>query len=106
MDDERAKELLAKERERIENAIAALNREGPDATTDEPGDKDDENLYQAETDAGTAQDLEAELAGVERAEERLAEGTFGVSVVSGKPIPDERLEALPTADRTVDELSS
>jgi DnaK suppressor protein len=104
MDADRAKELLAAERERVEKAIAALNREGPEATADEPGDQDGENLYQAETDAGAAQDLEAELAAIERAEARLAEGTFGVSVVSGEPIPDERLEALPTADRTVDEL--
>jgi DnaK suppressor protein len=106
VDPDRAKELLAAERERIENAIEALKRGGPDSTTDEPGDQDSENLYQAETDAGTEQDLEAELAAVERAEARLAEGTFGVSVVSGKPIPDERLEARPTADRTVDELPS
>jgi DnaK suppressor protein len=104
MDAERAKELLSSERKRIENALAALKREGPNATADEPGDQDSENLYQAEADAGTEQDLEAELAAVERAEARLAEGTFGVSVVSGKAIPDERLEALPTADRTVDEL--
>jgi DnaK suppressor protein len=106
VDEARAKELLATERKRIEDAMAALNREGPDATTDEPGDQDSENLYQAETDAGTAQDLEKELGAVERAEARLAEGKFGISVVSGKPIPDERLEALPTADRTVDELNS
>ncbi|MDX6616997.1 MAG: DnaK suppressor protein [Solirubrobacterales bacterium] len=104
MDDDRAKELLAVERKRIEDAMAALNREGPGATADEPGDQDSENLYQAETDAGRAEELAEELAAVERAEARLAEGKFGISVVSGEPIPDKRLEALPTADRTVDEL--
>ena len=36
-------------------------------------------------------------------EARLADGTYGLSVVSGKPIPDGRLEVQPTAERTVDE---
>jgi DnaK suppressor protein len=40
---------------------------------------------------------------VERAEARLAEGTYGLSVESREPIPDGRLEARPTAERTVEE---
>lgn len=104
MDADRASELLARERARIANAIAALNREGPEATKDEPGDMGSENLYQAEFDAGGAEELAEELAAVERAEARLAAGKYGLSIESGKPIPDERLEALPTAERTVDEL--
>jgi DnaK suppressor protein len=32
-----------------------------------------------------------------------AAGTYGLSVESGEPIPDERLEAIPTAERTVEE---
>jgi DnaK suppressor protein len=40
---------------------------------------------------------------VVRAEARLAEGTFGLSVESGARIPDDRLEAEPLAERTVDE---
>ena len=40
---------------------------------------------------------------VERAEARLAAGTYGLSIESGSPIPDERLEAVPTAERTVEE---
>jgi len=48
-------------------------------------------------------DLREQLAAVERAEERLANGTYGRSVESGATIPDERLEAVPTAERTVDE---
>jgi DnaK suppressor protein len=60
-------------------------------------------LYEAELDAGQAVDLRAELAAVERAEERLANGKFGLSVESGEPIPDARLEAVPTAERTITE---
>jgi len=47
--------------------------------------------------------LQAELADLARAEGRLAAGTYGLSVESGEPIPDERLEAVPTAERTVEE---
>ena len=48
-------------------------------------------------------DLKDRLAAVERAEERLAAGTYGLSIRSGEPIPDERLEANPTAELTVAE---
>ena len=60
-------------------------------------------LYQDELDEGLADDLREELAAVERAEARLAAGAYGRSIESGKPIPDERLEALPTAERTAEE---
>ena len=49
------------------------------------------------------EELQEELAAVERAEARLAAGTYGLSVESGDPIPDARLEARPTAERTVEE---
>ncbi len=105
MDSERARELLARERERIEQAIAALDRDGPLEASDrkEPGDEDSEDIYQDEFNAGRAEDLRRELAALERAEERLAAGTYGVSIESGEPIPDRRLEAAPTAERTVEE---
>jgi DnaK suppressor protein len=105
MDNDRAKELLARERERVEKALASLNREGPLESSNrlEPGDVDSEDLYQDEFDVGHRQELEAELAAVARAERRLADGTYGLSVESGKPIPDGRLEALPTAERTAEE---
>ena len=70
---------------------------------DESGDRGSEDLYQQEFDAGRATDLRDQLAAVERAEARLADGTYGLSVESGEPIPDGRLEALPTAERTVAE---
>jgi DnaK suppressor protein len=105
MDPERAKELLAAERRRIESALADLNREAPEESDSkvEPGDEDDEGLYQDEFDAGRVQDYEDQLAALERAEARLADGSYGLSVESGEPIPDERLEAYPLAERTVDE---
>lgn len=105
MDAERARELLARERERIEESLAVLGAQGPlegDARI-EPGDEDSEDLYQDEFDEGRRQDLREQLAAVERAEARLEAGTYGLSVESGEPIPDGRLEARPTAERTVEE---
>ena len=104
MDPERARELLAEERRRIERALA---RRGHEDTGEESDDEDPMNLaadlYQDELDEGLADDLREELAAVERAEARLAAGTYGLSIESGQPIPDERLEAVPTAERTVEE---
>jgi DnaK suppressor protein len=104
MDPERARELLTAERRRIERALA---RRGHQDTGEEADEQDPANLasdlYQDEFDEGLADDLREELAAVERAEARLAAGTYGVSIESGKPIPDERLEAVPTAERTAEE---
>jgi DnaK suppressor protein len=106
MDPDRARELVAAERKRIERALGQLGR----GRTGETGEEEDpanlaSELYQDEFDEGMADDLREDLAAVERAEARLAAGTYGLSVESGQPIPDERLEALPTAERTVDEES-
>jgi DnaK suppressor protein len=105
METQRARELLKAEREQVEGELAALRREGPEEGDErtEPGEADSEALYQDEFDAGRAEDLKDRLAAVERAEARLEAGTYGLSVKSGEPIPDERLEAHPTAEATVEE---
>jgi DnaK suppressor protein len=105
MDPDRAHELVATERARVEQALAALGQEGPLEASDrvEPGDEDSEDLYQDEVDRGRLDQLRIDLAAVVRAEARLAEGTYGRSIESGDPIPDGRLEAVPLAERTVEE---
>jgi DnaK suppressor protein len=104
MEAERARELLARERERIERALGIHEGEPLDSDRNiEPGDNDSENLYQDEFDATRAADLREQLAAVERAEGRLRDGTYGISIESGEPIPDARLEARPTAELTVEE---
>jgi DnaK suppressor protein len=102
VDPQHARALLERERERIEAAIAEL---GPETIGEEvePGERGSEGLYQKEFDIGRADDLREQLAAVERAEARLAAGTYGLSVESGEPIPDARLELLPAAERTVEE---
>lgn len=104
MEAERARELLARERERIERALGIHEGEPLDSDRNiEPGDRDSENLYQDEFDATRAADLRDQLAAVERAEARLRDGTYGISIQSGEPIPEARLEARPTAELTVEE---
>jgi DnaK suppressor protein len=104
MNPERARELLAAERARIERALAQLGHQSTGGLSD---DEDPasmaSDLYQDELDQGLADDLREDLAAVGRAEVRLGEGTYGLSIESGKPIPDERLEVLPAAERTVEE---
>ena len=103
MDDDRARELLTGERQRIERAIAANAGviSDDESTIDDADNASD--TYQNEFDQGLAEDLQEQLAAVERAEQRLAAGAYGLSIESGNPIPDERLEAVPAAERTVDE---
>lgn len=104
MDAERARELLSAERRRIERSLAGLAREddAEEADDSDPGNLGSD-LYQEELAEGRTDDLREQLAALERAEQRLADGTYGLSVDSGEPIPDERLEAFPLAERTVEE---
>lgn len=104
MDAERARKLLAAERQELERALRHRGREddGENAGFQEPANLAAE-LYLEELDEGLAEDLRDRLAALERAEQRLAAGAYGLSVESGRPIPDERLEAFPTAERTVEE---
>jgi DnaK suppressor protein len=104
MDPDRARELLEAERARIERALARVRPEDDG----EPADEYDpanlaSDLYQDELDETFADDLRDQLAALERAEARLAAGTYGLSVESGEPIADGRLEARPTAELTADE---
>jgi RNA polymerase-binding transcription factor len=107
MDADRARTLLDGERQRIERELAELERDD-EAPADEDLDEGDQatDLYQDELDESREGDLREQLAAVGRAEERLAAGTYGLSVESGLPIPDERLEARPTAELRVEEESA
>ena len=105
MDEARARELLARERERIDRSLADLAPAADEELShvDQHLADAGSDLFETEREAGLATQLREELAAVERAEQRLAEGKFGLSVESGEPIPDERLERMPWAERTVEE---
>ena len=105
IDDARARELLARERERIERSLAdsERNRASELAGLDQHPADDADHLQQDEVDEALDEQLREELEAVERAERRLEEGTYGLSIESGAPIPAGRLEAIPWAERTAEE---
>ena len=107
MDEDRARELLARERERIERSLAELRPVPGDelSNVDQHLADAGSELFETEREAGLANQLREELAAVERAEQRLAEGRYGLSIESGEPIPDGRLERIPWAERTAEEQS-
>jgi RNA polymerase-binding transcription factor DksA len=54
-------------------------------------------------DDAVADSMRERLATIDRALRRLDDGTYGRSVRSGLPIPDDRLEADPAAELTIEE---
>jgi DnaK suppressor protein len=107
MEPEHAADLLARERERVERELSNLRHDSDEELShvdQHPADEGTE-LYEDERDQGLSAPLREELAAIKRAEQRLQEGTYGRSIDSGDPIPDARLEAVPWAERTVEEQS-
>jgi DnaK suppressor protein len=106
MEEERARALLRDERERLERLLASVDadhdRVTPAEDAEDLADGADRRISE-ETDEAVARQLNRRLQALQRAERRLAAGTYGHSVLSGRPIPDERLEAFPLAELTADE---
>lgn len=107
LEDARARELLQAERLRIEGSLAELATllEGELDQIDTDTDPLDsgEMIEEEEIDDALTGQLHSELEAVGRAEARLKDGTYGFSIQSGEPIPAERLEAIPWAERTAEE---
>jgi DnaK suppressor protein len=109
MNHETAKELLRSERTRLEDLLRHTAGDGLEqrAGASAPGDPNEPagpRIAEQEENAVT-KGLRARLERVKRAEQRLADGTYGLSIRSGLAIPDERLEADPAAELTVDEAA-
>jgi DnaK suppressor protein len=91
----------------VEELLREITAAGADdrAAANDDGDFTDpaQPLTAKETDDAIAAGLTERLAAIDRAEQRLAQGTYGRSIRSGAPIPDVRLEADPAAELTVEE---
>ena len=97
MDAQRARELLAAERRRIEQALAdsrEAERGRELSNEDQPPDQASD-LTELEYAEGSRDDLDERLAALERAEERLAAGTYGRSIESGRPYPTDGCRQTP-----------
>jgi DnaK suppressor protein len=107
VDSRRAHELVAAERGRIEAALQRLSgevRAEGALELQQTGESDSgSDLATEMVEVALAADLRTELEAVARAEERITSGSFGRSIDSGRAIPDERLEAEPLAERTLNE---
>jgi len=98
---------LESERDAIRSRMAERRRDSQETVRDESGvgDSVDQGTRLNDLDVEANEDVvdRATLAEVERALRRIENGTYGVSEFSGKPIPRERLEAVPYASTLVDE---
>ena len=111
MDENRARSLLHAERAEVQSLLASTEesgREDREAEDERGADVSDPaaSLTAEGMDDAIAESLRDRLAAIDRALRRLDEGTYGRSVRSGVPIPDERLEADPAAELTVEEASA
>jgi DnaK suppressor protein len=107
MDNEKARALIEAEKARVQQLLGSVENAGESdrETANEAGPYDEpaERLTAEQGDDAVAEGLGERLAALERAEQRLKAGTYGISVRSGKKIPDERLEADPAAELTTEE---
>ena len=109
-------EFIEQQKQRLQDLKAELERvragleedqkfraeEEGDFTQHDSGDMS-QSLFTREVDATVELQVERRLQYVERALQKIEEGTYGLSDDSGEPIPRGRLEVAPEAIRTVEE---
>jgi DnaK suppressor protein len=90
---------------RIREGMAADEEDLGESEGDQTLDSGDlsQDMFTREMDASIGEQTERRLGEVDRALEKIAEGTYGLSDESGESIPRGRLEAVPEAARTVEE---
>jgi DnaK suppressor protein len=111
VDLERARKELERERERLRAAIEEVNHKS--SMSDETGDlsigKDDHiadsatDTFMRELDGGLEENAERLLSEVDAALQRIDDGTYGTCVVCGRPIDEDRLQAVPWASLCIDD---
>lgn len=111
IDTNRFQEALLEERQRVTAAIENLHAETPGSLTDDSGEETafDNHLGDTATDTydrtfgyTLEENSEHVLSEIDAALKRIEDGSYGVCTNCGKPIPEERLEALPWATSCID----
>ena len=106
MQSDQARKRLDEEQARIEGLREDFLQEGLTSESEQESLSELSSVDQHQADTGTEtfnrerdlsilESLEAELADVEHALQRLEDGTYGTCEACGRPIDDSRLEALP-----------
>ena len=111
MNSEEARDRLEAEQRRVEGLIQTVRAEIGDEPENEqlaepaydqhPADMGTET-FEREKDLSILEQLEAELAEIQAALQRVEDGTYGIDEVTGDPIAPERLDAVPTARTNID----
>jgi DnaK suppressor protein len=106
--------FIAEQRERLQNLKEELLRVRRSMEEDERQRSEEERdtqldsgdmsqeMFTREMDATIGEQVERRLKDVDRALEKIEEGTYGICDDTGEPIPKGRLEAMPEAIRTVE----
>jgi RNA polymerase-binding transcription factor DksA len=113
MEPDRVKDYLDQERHRLADIRTGFDEEH--LTTESEAESLAElssnaqdlgtETFNRERDLSILEHIDAELADVEHALRRLDDGTYGTCEACGKPIGDERLEAMPAARFCLDDRS-
>ena len=117
MDRDQARARLSEERARLQGLHDDFVESGLTSESEEDSLAELSSLDQHQADVGTEtfdrerdlsilERVEAELADVEHALRRLDEGTYGTCEACGKPIDDDRLEAMPAARFCLDDQAT
>jgi RNA polymerase-binding protein DksA len=110
VDTERFRGMLTEERRRVSNAIEHLHEVNSGSLEDETEEETYDNhladsataTLNREIDYTLEENSEHVLSAIDQALLRIENGTFGTCVRCGKPIAEERLEAIPYATRCID----
>ena len=113
-DDGGARDRLLEERARLEGAAQAATG-GDDggegdvtselSTYDQHPADDGTETFQREADQSIVESIKAELDEVDAALRRLDDGSYGTCQACGRPIGDDRLEALPWTRFCIDDAA-
>jgi RNA polymerase-binding protein DksA len=111
IDLDRFRRELEIERERLRSTREGVDHEG--SLSEESGDLASgmgdhladtaTETFMRELDSGLEENADHLLAAVDAALARIADGTYGICEVCGKPIDEERLEAVPYATLCIDD---
>jgi RNA polymerase-binding protein DksA len=110
IDAEQFRTLLLEERRRVASALHHLHEQNSSSFEDETEEETYDNhladsataTLNREIDYTLEENSEHVLAAIDEALRRIDEGTFGTCARCGKPIAEERLEAIPYANRCID----
>lgn len=110
IDTNRFRDALLTERARVEAALENLRNENPGSVEEETGEETSDQhladtataMHDRELDYGLTENEEELLQSIDDALQRIEDGTYGICSNCGKPIGEERLEALPWTNLCID----